>query len=147
MTSLTAKERKILHYAQKIITRATLHFSCYNKKRAISEGGLYRRLPLDCSFGFSTSDHKWDRTFGSNFWPDCSPTAQNQHSWLMVSKCFGPLTVTVPHNWIYLYQKDEGWHNPTLSLKSQAVWNREVSELIIFVHCDLTSLFNFKLFL
>jgi len=34
-----------LHYAPKSITRGT-----------ISEGGLHRRLPLDCSFSFSTSE-------------------------------------------------------------------------------------------
>lgn len=49
MTSPNVKERKILRYASKTITRATF---------TISEGGVYRRLPLDCSFNFSTSDHK-----------------------------------------------------------------------------------------
>lgn len=151
MTSLNTKERKKpLHYALKTITRDTLLFSCCKKRRAISEDGLSRRLPLDCSFRFSTSDHKFDRAFGSNLWPYYSPTAQNQHYWLMVSKCFGPATVTVPHNWIYVYQKDGGWHyrmakyytklDTSSCLKSGNVWPNNFCTL---VHWTLYLILNY----
>lgn len=103
---------------------------------------IYRRSPLGSSFSFCTSDHKWDRAFGSNLGLNWSPTAQNQHSWLVVSKCFCPVTVTVPQNWIYLYQKDGGQHyrmakaitklEKSSRLKLTSIWTNHFHTLVIW---------------